>query len=329
MRSGAEFERIEAFVRAVDAPMPPGTAPLAPGDDGALVCPARGESLVLSSDLSIEEVHFRRAWLTWESIGYRATAAALSDLAAMAARPLGVLFSLAVAPEIDDRVCQELALGVGECLRGVGAGLLGGDVSRSPGPAVIDVVAVGAAVTPVGRGRALIGDELWVTGTLGGPRAAVTAWDSGLEPDPRARRAFERPVPRIAEALWLSERAELGSLIDLSDGLAADAQHVAAASGVGLELEAVAVPLHEVLEGYSDVEAAIGLAAAGGEDYELLMAARPGTVAPQAAAFEREFDVRLTRIGSVTKGRRVVWLASDGTERQAPARGFDHFAGGT
>lgn len=326
MRAGAEFERIGIFLRAVDAP-PPTEATLPPGDDAVPIRAAAGESIVITTDLSVEDVHFRRAWLTWEAIGYRATASALSDLAAMAARPLGVLISLGLPPELDDRVLEELAGGVGECLHRAGAGLLGGDLSRSPGAATIDVVAVGAAADPIGRATAEDGDELWVTGSLGGAAAAAAAWDSGLEPDPRARRSFERPIPRTAEALWLSERVRISAAIDLSDGLVGDAGHIAAASGAQLRIEEALVPMHPVLEEYSDRTAALRLAVAGGEDYELLVAVREGRLADVEDDFERMFALRLTRIGRVCRGEGVVLVGLGGEELRLGLTGFDHFAG--
>lgn len=327
MRSSAEFERIRSLIETVDGPSPPEVR-LGPGDDAATLRVGDAEILVVSTDLSVEDVHFRREWLTWEAIGYRAAATALSDLAAMAARPIGVLVSLAVPPDLDSYALGELARGLGSCLREQGAALLGGDLSRSPGPVVLDVTVVGATRHPIERSGARAGDELWVTGSLGGAAAAAAAWSAGLEPEPSARAAFERPGPRTAEARWLACEADVHALIDLSDGLAADSEHVAAASGVRLELTTGAVPLHPVLEGLAQPEAALSLAVGGGEDYELLAALGPGFTAAASEAFEREFGVALTRVGRVTEGSGVDWLDERGSVRQPPAAGFDHFGGG-
>jgi len=328
---GPEFDRIRRLVRAVGAaaPAPPGRG--GPGDDAAVIEPTPGEKLVASSDLSIESIHFERAWLRWETVGRRAVAAALSDLAAMAARPLGILLSVALPPELDVEVLDELAAGVGEALAGAGAPLLGGDLSGSPGPVVLDVTVLGSARSPIGRGGAEPGDEVWVTGELGGAAAAVQAWTRSLEPDPRARRAFERPRARLAEARWLTERARPSALIDLSDGLAGDAAHLAAASGVRIRIHAASVPLAPPLEEFADRGSALRLAATGGEDYELLLTAPVGTVGPVAAAFEREHDLPITRIGRVEDGTGVGWegpgseTLSDDSGR-GPAHGFDHFS---
>jgi thiamine-monophosphate kinase len=325
MRPSPEFDRIRSLIQAVGASYTPEVA-LGPGDDAAILDVTDSEVVLVSTDLSVEHVHFHREWLTWDSIGFRAVAAALSDLAAMAARPIGVLVSLAIPPEVDDRTLDEIAGGVGECLREHGASLLGGDLSRSPGPVVFDVTVIGAAVDPVRRSGALPGDELWVSGRLGGAAAAAAAWAGGLEPDPAARRAFERPTPRLIEARVLSENAEVHAMIDLSDGLAADAAQIAAASGVAVLLESERVPLHQVLEDWARPEAALAVAVGGGEDYELLAAIAPGTARSAARKLASESGVGFTRVGSVTEGSGVAWIGAKGEGMEPPASGFDHFA---
>lgn len=323
---GAEFDLIRAFLEAADAPS---EMRVPAGDDAAVVSLLPGEDLVISTDATVEEVHFRREWMSWETVGWRAVAAALSDLAAMAARPVGALVSVLLPPELERGVAVSLASGVGSCLRAEGAGLLGGDVSRSPGPVVLDVVAVGGARTPVSRAGARPGDEAWVTGRLGGAAAAVSDLRRGLEPDPGARRRLERPRPRIREARWLRERDGMRAGIDLSDGLAGDARHLAAASGLALELELDAVPLDPSLEAYPRREAALRLAVTGGEDYELLVAAPAGRLGGLREAFEDAFEIPLTRVGTAREGHGVRWSgAATDRLRDGPASpsGFDHFA---
>ena len=326
MRESQEFQRIRSLVDAVDAPSACEVV-LGPGDDAAIVRLDGSEALVLSSDLSVEDVHFRREWTTWESIGFRAIAAALSDLAAMAARPIGVLLSVAVPPEVDAETMDEMARGMGACLRRHGASLLGGDLSRSPGPVMIDVTVIGAAANPVERTGACPGDDLWVTGRLGGAASAAAAWSEGRQPDPDARRAFERPCPRTGEARCLRELADIHAMIDLSDGLAADAEQMAAASGVRLILESEQIPLHRSLENWAQPEVALAIAAGGGEDYELLVALGPGTADAAARKLAREFNVEFTRVGRVAEGAGVKWVGADGEIVDPPASGFDHFAG--
>ncbi len=326
MRPGPEFDRIRSVIGAIGSQESPDVL-LGPGDDAAVIRAGPDESIVVSSDLSVEDVHFRREWLKWEAIGFRAAASALSDLAAMAARPIGVLLSVAVPPELDLRTLDEIASGVGACLRTHETPLLGGDLSRSPGPVMIDVVVLGAARDPVGRDGANVGDELWVTGRLGGAALAASAWAGGLEPEAATRRAFERPVPRLKESQLLCENAEVHAVIDLSDGLAGDAEQIAAASGVCLLLETERVPLHRALEGWSDPAAALALAVGGGEDYELLLAIAPGSATDARRLLSSELSVDLTRVGRVTNGRGVRWVGGDGRDVDVPT-GFDHFGGG-
>lgn len=322
---GGEFDLIRAFVDAADARA---ELPIPLGDDAAALEVPPGELLVVGTDAAVEDVHFRREWLTWEAVGYRATAAALSDLAAMAARPLGVLVSLLLPPELERDVVRSLGGGVGECLRDHGTVLLGGDTSRSPGPVAMDVVVVGSAARPVSRRGAHAGDEVWVTGSLGAAAAAVADLSSGLEPDPRARRRLERPAARLREAVWLAERGVPEAMIDLSDGLAGDAGHLAAASGVRVEIDVDAVPVAEPLLGYGRREAILRLALSGGEDFELLAATRPGALDALRLEFQRAFRIPLTRIGRVREGRGVGWVEGDGSQVLVDLRGWDHFREG-
>lgn len=295
-----------------------------PGDDAVAIRLPAEEALVATADVSVESVHFRRAWMTWDAIGFRATAAALSDLAAMGARPLGVLITLLLPPELEREVVSSLGSGVGLCLREQDSSLLGGDVSRSPGPVVVDVMALGAANRPIPRSGARPGEELWMTGDLGGAAAALWDLSRSLEPDPGARRRFERPRPRIGEARWLCERTEISAMIDLSDGLAGDALQMAIASKVGMEIDLDALPLAPALLGYPERQPALRLALAGGEDYELLISAPSGALGGLAAQLERATGTPLTRIGRVVEGSGVRWI-SDDRPTLLELEGFDHF----
>lgn len=320
-----EFRRIEAFVRAANAPGG-GAVTVGVGDDAAVLEVPVGESLLLSSDLSVEGIHFRREWMTWEEIGYRAAASALSDMAAMAACPIAALVGAALPPEMDDAVFEALGAGIGECLRAYDTGLAGGDVSRSPGPVMVDVVVAGLAADPIRRSGAREGQDVWVTGTIGAAGLAAAVLEAGADPDDSVLRAFKRPIPRVHEARWLAANAGLGAMIDLSDGLAGDAQHVAAASGCRLALEIEALPLHPAVSGLEFVDQALAFAVGGGEDYELLFTADPGRVESVRSGFGAEFDVGLRRIGRVERGRGVAWIGPDGRETDPPGAGFDHFA---
>ena len=186
---GAEFDAIRRFLRDEEA-LPRGVR-VGPGDDAAVL----EGGWVVSTDLCVEDVHYRRSWLSDTEIGYRAASAALSDLAAMAAEPVGVLVSLALPAEArSDPVA--VSDGVREAARAVGASILGGDLSRSPGPLMLDLVVLGRADEPVLRVGAEPGDEIWATGTLGGSAAAVRMWAAGHEPPEGLHRPGGRADPR-------------------------------------------------------------------------------------------------------------------------------------
>lgn len=307
---GREFDLIRTFLeRKSDLPAAPEVM-VGPGDDAAVL----SDGWVISSDLSVEDVHFRRAWLSDEEIGWRAAAAAVSDMAAMAAAPIGFLVSCA-APRDGTVDLVAVNHGVRELATRVGATVIGGDLSRSPGPLVIDVVVLGRSTWPVQRSGAEPGDHVWVTGPLGGAAEAVACWMKGEEVRPGARDRFIRPPVRTELARCLAEHEIVDAMIDLSDGLEADAGHIAAASGVAIVLEDDRVP--------RDARTSLDHALRGGEDYELCFVTDPGAV--DVDFFRERFDVEITRVGHVEEGRGVWILDGDG-ERRAGEGGYDHWS---
>jgi len=310
---GGEFD----LLRAVFARL--GGAGRALGDDCALLR-VGGETLAVSIDLSLEGVHFRTDWLSFAEIGWRATAAALSDLAADGAEPLGVLVSLGLPGRAGAGTARERAValmgGVGAAARSAGAAVLGGDLVRAPRH-LVDVCAVGRARRPVRRAGARPGDGVWVTGRLGGPALALAALRAGRPLRGALRARFARPAPRIAAGRWLA-RHGARAMIDVSDGLAADADHLAAASGVLVEIAVDRVPRWPG----APARTALG----SGEEYELLVALPPRFGAHDAQAFRRATGLPLTRIGRCTAGAGVRLVQAG--RAVAPPPGYDHFAAG-
>jgi thiamine-monophosphate kinase len=312
---GREFDRIRRIVAALG----PRGAGL--GDDCAVLAPA-DTLLVASTDVSVEGVHFDRAWLTLEEVGWRAVAAALSDLAADGAEAAGVLTALTAPPGATDDDVASVMTGAGAAAAEAGAKVVGGDLSSGPVWS-LGVTVLGWAAAPVTRAGARPGDGLWVTGALGGARAALEAWQRGAEPDPEARRRFARPLPRLHAGRWLA-RHGAHAMLDLSDGLGADAAHLAAASGVALALDLARVPLAAAAaEGSRLGISPEQFAAESGEEYELLVALPETFGAEDARAFESVTGLALTRVGEVRAGSGV-----QATLRGAPVAlaGFDHFA---
>lgn len=313
---GPEFDRIrEIAVRLGDAA---GTL----GDDCAVVPPGEG-TLVVSTDMSVEGVHFRREWLTPGEIGWRAATGALSDLAAAGATCVGALSAVACPRTTDAAELVAVMGGVGDAVRATGGQVLGGDLTRAAAWTLCLTV-VGRAARPMSRAGARPGDGLWVTGELGGARAALVLWQGGVEPAPATRAAYARPAARLAAGQWLAARGA-HAMLDLSDGLAGDAAHLAAASGVGIHVALEHLPIHP---GVADAVRRTGVApeafaAQGGEDYELLVALPPGFGTAEAEQFAGECLLRLTRIGDVREGSGVA-LELDG--RRLTLTGYDHFA---
>ncbi|MDP9201183.1 MAG: thiamine-phosphate kinase [Gemmatimonadota bacterium] len=279
------------------------------GDDAAILQVPEGEKLVVSTDTSVEGVHFRRDWLNHFEIGYRATAASLSDLAAMAARPLGLVIALTL-PEGDRREARAIATGIREGASAVLCPIVGGDLSSGK-VLSLTITALGSVARPLSRAGAKAGQRLYVTGRLGGPAAALRAWRAGKEPSDRDRARFANPVPRIDAAIGLAARGAT-SAIDVSDGLIADIAHVAAASKVLIEVDLDRIPR---LDGVAPLEAA-----SSGEEYEIVVTAPEIDV----VQFSSEFGLDLTEIGRVVAGPSGVELLKDGKKITSPP-GFDHF----
>lgn len=305
---GPEFDRIRAIVAALG----PRSAGL--GNDVAWVTLAGGH-LAISTDVSVEGVHFRREWLTLEEIGWRAAAAAFSDLAAAGATAIGVVTALTVPAGESVANTTRLMQGVDAAAEWAGGRLLGGDLSRGDSISLA-VTAVGTAERMMTRSGARPGDGLWVSGELGGARAALSAWTAGREPPPEARARFAKPPLRLGWGHWLASHGAT-AMLDVSDGIAGDAGHLAAASGVAIRVFLEALPTHSAVEAEARAggESPAEFAARGGEDYELLVTL--------PASFGGSEEVVLTRIGTVASGAGVIFESAG---RMVELSGHNHFA---
>jgi thiamine-monophosphate kinase len=301
---------------------------VASGDDAAVTVP-KGATAT-SVDSLVEGVHFRRPTAPLASVGRKALAAALSDLAAMGAESGEAYVQLGVPEDVDEADCLELGKGLAQMADEQDVAVLGGDVSRAP-VLWIAITVVGHADSAdelVGRAGAAPNDVLAVTGELGGAAAGLLLLDRpelakavGGEVAEALRRRQLDPSPRLAAGRALAA-AGASAMIDISDGLGGDAGHVATASSVRLVIDLDRLPLQE---GVSEVAAAAGvdaedLATARGEDYELLVALPPERV-DRASAEVAATGLTLTPIGAVEQGQGVALRAPDGSERE-PA-GFD------
>lgn len=309
---GEEFDRIRAIAAAL------GRSASGLGDDAAALPSVEGE-LVVSTDVSVEGVHFRREWLTPQEIGWRAASAALSDLAAMGAHTVGVVVALTLPRGSADELAIACMQGVGDAVLSAGGVVLGGDLSGGPALSLA-VTVIGHCARPVWRHGARPGDRLWVTGVLGGARAGLLALERGGEVPRGARLAFAHPIPRLAAGRWLAAEGAT-AMLDVSDGVAGDALHLGAASGVHLEIDLRALPIHPSVHRLATSlgEAAPEFAAVGGEEYELLVT-MPADWTPTRDP-DAWTGVGLTAIGRVGEGAGVAFLL-DGVPRSL--QGFRH-----
>jgi thiamine-monophosphate kinase len=303
------------------------------GDDAAVLEPARNRLDIVTTDAAVEGVHFDRRFMDAGAIGHRVLAANLSDLAAMGAEPRTALLSLILPDalplaELDAMLEAFLALAAR-----TGTHLVGGNVTRSPGPLVIDVTLSGTAkrrkVLTRAGGRP--GDALFVSGSIGGAAAGL-AWLQHAGPEPAGDAAiadavgrFLRPEPRLRLGLLAARTRAASAAMDLSDGLADAVRQLATASGTGARLDADSLPIHPGVAAVSGgvPEAVLATALAGGEDYELLLAV-PRRAGRRFAAAARLARLPVTRIGALTPSAAGLTLAAPGGDRPIP-EGFEHF----
>ncbi|HEX2249139.1 MAG TPA: thiamine-phosphate kinase, partial [Gemmatimonadales bacterium] len=279
-----------------------------------------GTCLAISTDVSVEQVHFRLDWIDLSDVGWRATAAALSDLAAEGAEPAGLLNALTIPSGATPSDLLQITTGIRDAARAAGAPVLGGDLSSGPAWSLA-VTVLGFTDRPVTRAGAKPGDSLWVTGALGGTRAALEAWRRKDQPTQEARRRYARPLPRIDAGRWLAAHGAR-AMIDLSDGLGGDAAHIAAASGVALHINLDQVPVATEArdEARRSGTSPQRFAAESGEEFELLVALPPEF--NQNDTFVRECALPLTLIGSVDRGSGL-HVVSEG--QPVHLTGFNHF----
>ena len=289
------------------------------GDDAALLAPPPGRQLVVTADTLNDGVHFPRG-TSPADVGWKALAVNLSDLASMGAEPAWCTLSLSL-PQSDPAWIEGFLDGFLDLAGQHDIALVGGDTTR--GPLSIAVTAMGL----VEPGRALrrdgarVGDEVWVTGTLGDAAGGLALLDR--EPVPALRARLDRPTPRVAAGRALAGIAT--ACVDVSDGLLADLGHVCARSHVAAHLDVDALPASAALrEAFGEADR-IALQASGGDDYELCFTA-PADAGADIDAVSAQLGLRFTRIGRIVAGEGVHPVDAKSQPWSSPRRGYDHFA---
>jgi thiamine-monophosphate kinase len=290
------------------------------GDDCAVLRPSLGADLLVTTDFSLEGVHFRREWHPPESIGHRCLARGLSDIAAMGGEPVAAFLSLAIPPDLAQTWVDRFLKGLLKLARQFGVALAGGDTSQSPSGLLTDVIVIGSVPKDgaILRSGARPGDRIYVTGALGESATALSLLYSKKKIDRKKFSGHFFPIPRIQAAQTLRSRKIPTSMIDISDGLSTDLSHICEESHVGAEIWAQQIPKAKV--GRRAKTVALELALHGGEDYELLFTASSDRSVPSRLA-----GVPITCIGEITRRKQMFLVDENGSRSILSPRGWEHF----
>lgn len=289
------------------------------GDDCAVLSVPPGHELLVTTDFTIEKVHFRRDWHRPELVGRRCLTRGLSDIAAMGGEPRAAFLSLAVAGDVPQKWVDSFLKGLLDLAEEFKVPLAGGDTAQSAGGIQADIVVVGSVPkgTAVLRSGAKAGEQIYVTGELGGSAAALSQLEKSKPVGTKYSRHFQ-PQARVAVGQWLRQKGLASAMIDLSDGLSTDLEHLCEESHVGAEIEAEAIPRAQF--GLEKKRVALEFALHGGDDYELLFTSA-GPVPSEVAG------VRVTRIGRTTQSVGMRLISVDGKTKRLKAEGWEHFKG--
>jgi thiamine-monophosphate kinase len=293
------------------------------GDDCAVLPLPTGREALVTTDFSLEGVHFRREWHPAESVGHRCLARGLSDIAAMGGDPRAAFLSLALPRNLPQAWVDGFLRGLLKLAKRFGVGLAGGDTAESLGGVLADIVVLGS----VPKGKAILrsgarpGDRIYVSGELGGSAETLHRMmekpKHKLKPADFSQHFF--PEPRVQLGRFLSDKGLASAMIDISDGLSTDLAHICEESSVGAEVQAEAIPRATI--GKPEQEVDLEFALHGGEDYELLFTAPRGKRVPARIA-----GVPITLIGHIKRGRNTVILVNNGGEgRELRPGGWEHF----
>lgn len=287
------------------------------GDDCA-VLEIGTESLLFTSDMLVERIHFLRDATSPYDLGRKSLAVNLSDVAAMGAKPVATLLSLSIPKELTGEWIEEFMRGYRDLSAEHGVALIGGDTTAAKVDLSINVTAIGRGATSNVKRRsdAKVGDVIFVTGELGASGAGLADILDGRF-DTQNAMIHKRPSARVAEGAWLGSRVEVRAMMDISDGVASDLRHILNASSVGAAIELSQVPHSESVT--------LQQALSSGEDYELLFTVSEGEAELLQREYLAHFNKEIYPIGKVVEGGcDIVWLR-DGVAQSSDFRGFTHY----
>jgi thiamine-monophosphate kinase len=306
------------------------------GDDCAVLEPEPGASLLATTDLLIEDVHFRRRYATPRDIGWKALAVNLSDIAAMGGRPRWALVALACPASTDTADVEAFYAAAWELAGEHAVSIVGGDTSASPAGWIVNVTLLGdTARPPLLRSTARVGDVVAVTGPLGRSAAGLALLASrkmsrDLDEDDVAdvTSAHLRPVPRVREGRWLAAAGGVTAMIDLSDGLVTDLGHLTEESAVGARVEIDRIPVSPAVRRVAEAceRDALPWATGGGEDYELLLTCDPAAWDRLRQGLEADTGRPLHAIGEIAEAAAGMRFVDSAGATVSLGRGFEHFA---
>jgi thiamine-monophosphate kinase len=293
------------------------------GDDCAVLRIPPGHEALVTTDFSLEGIHFRRDWHAAESVGHRCLTRGLSDIAAMGGDPIAAFLSLALPRELPQKWVEGFMRGLLKLAMRFGVSLSGGDTAESPNGILADIVVLGS----VPRGKAILrsgaqpGDRICVSGKLGG--SAATLERMRVKPNrklnPRDFQAHFFPEPRLRVGRVLREKGLASAMIDISDGLSTDLSHICEESGVGAEIEEESIPRAVIGKPAKEVD--LRFALHGGEDYELLFTVPRRRLIPSRIA-----GVPVTQIGNIVRGKKAFIATNRGEAHELVPLGWQHFA---
>jgi len=293
------------------------------GDDCAVLGVPEGQQVLITTDFSLEGVHFRREWHPADAVGHRCLVRGLSDIAAMGGEPLAAFLSLALPAELPQRWADQFMKGMLALAERFGVTLAGGDTAQSPAGVLADITVMGSV--PAGqailRSGAQPGDGIFLTGELGAPVALLEQMLANPERKFRASAfpAHFYPEPQLVVGRHLRTKKVATAMIDISDGLSTDLRHICESSGVGATIIERALPIASL--GRHEVERRHALH--GGDEYQLLFTAPAGRRVPKQIA-----GVLITRIGYINEGNEILIEHENGYTTELEAGGWEHFSTG-